>query len=149
MPEQNLRTSELLQRLFRTANINQFIKRHGKSMESVPFHVYINRLCTEKGTLPAHVIKGSGIERTFGHQLFNGKRKPSRDKVIQLAFGFEMDYDEAQTLLKMAGKSALYPRIERDAVIIHALKRKLPLGDVQATLSELSLPLIGEVKNYG
>jgi hypothetical protein len=118
-------------------------------MESIPFHVYLHRLCVEKDVLPAHIIKKSGIERTFGHQLFNGNRKPSRDKVIQLAFGFDMDYDEAQTMLKIARKSALYPKIERDAVIIHALKNNLPDGDVQATLSELSLPLLGEVGRDG
>lgn len=149
MPEQQIRTSELLQRLLRTASIAQFIRRHGKSLDPQPFHIYINNLCAQKDTLPAHVIKKSGIERTFGHQIFNGTRKPSRDKVIQLAFGFDMDYDETQTMLKKAQKSALYPKIERDAVIIHALTHKHPIGDAQATLSELSLPLIGEVGRGG
>jgi hypothetical protein len=149
MQGQTQRTSELLRELLKTANISQFIQRYGKGMETVPFHIYLKRLCTERDSLPAYIIKQSGIERTFGYQLFNGNRKPSRDKVIQLAFGFKMDYDEAQTMLKTARKSALYPKIKRDAVVIHALKRGLSLLDVQATLSELSLPLIGEVARDG
>ncbi|MCL1820823.1 MAG: hypothetical protein FWG36_09235 [Oscillospiraceae bacterium] len=149
MPEQRTKTSELLQKLFRTKSIAQFIRKNEKNMNTVPFHAYINRLCAEKDVLPAYIIKKSGIERTFGHQIFNGKRNPSRDKIILLAFGFEMDYDEAQALLKSARKSALYPKIERDAVVIHALKHKLPIIDVQSTLSELSLPLIGEEGHRG
>ena len=146
MPEQKVRTSEILQRLLKTENINQFIKRNNKNMKSTPLHIILNHLCTERNTLPAYVIEKSGIERSFGHQLFNGSRKASRDKVLQIAFGFEMNYEEVRELLKMAQMSALYPKIERDAVIIFALNRGLPLSDLQATLSELSLPLLGEVK---
>lgn len=144
MQERKVKTSELLRRLLKTASIKHFIKRHGNSMKTVPFHTYITCLCVEKETIPAHVIEKSGIERTYGHQLFNGRKNPSRDKVIQLAIGFGLNHDEAQLLLKMARRNPLYPRITRDAAVIHALHHQLPLVDLQATLTELSLPLIGE-----
>ena len=118
-------------------------------MDPVSFNTYITALCADKDILPAHVIEKSGIERTFGHQLFNGRRNPSRDKVIQLAVGFEMDYKETQKLLKVARKSALYPKIKRDAVVIYALENKLSIYDIQATLAELSLPVIGEEADHG
>jgi len=148
MPKEKISTSALLRKLFKTANLESFIKHHSEQFDTVPFHTYINQLCAETGTIPAHVINKSGIERTFGHQLFNGIRKPSRDKVIQLAFGFVMDYEQTQELLKISRHRALYPKIKRDAVIIFALNRGLPVTDVQVTLSELSLPLLGKEERY-
>jgi len=118
-------------------------------MEQVSFLAYITDLCTQKNILPAHVIEKSGIERTFGHQLFNGRRNPLRDKVIQLAVGFGMDYKETQDLLKIARKSVLYPKLKRDAVVIYAVENNLSIFDIQATLSELSLPLMGEEGDHG
>jgi len=149
MPAKEMDTGELLDKIIKTASINRFIKRHGENMNPVSFSSYLNDLCTKKNTVPAHVIEKSGIERTFGHQIFNGRRKPSRDKVIQLAVGFEMDYTDAQGLLTAARKSTLYPKIKRDAVVIYALEKKLSFFDIQETLSELSLPLIGEEGDNG
>jgi transcriptional regulator with XRE-family HTH domain len=97
---------------------------------------------------PNQAIKKSGVERTYGHQFFRGRRTPSRDKVIMLAFGFGLDYDETQEFLKAARKSPLHPKIMRDVVIIHALKNNNCIEDVLATLHELELPLLGKEERY-
>jgi hypothetical protein len=84
MSEQNVRTSELLRRLFKTANINHFIKRHGRSMESVPFYIYLNRLCADKDAMPAHIIKKSGIAimRCGILRLFKRERGESCGRMV-------------------------------------------------------------------
>ena len=97
--------------------------------------------------LPAQVIERSQIERTYGHQLFNGTRRPSRDKVLQLALGLGLSVDETQRLLRAAGKSQLYPRLKRDAVILYALQKKLPILTVQENLTKYGLTLLGGQKN--
>jgi transcriptional regulator with XRE-family HTH domain len=137
-----MRTSELLAKLFKTKNVKSFIKQHSKEMDQISLCAYLEKICKEKEMLPGHVIKRSGIERTYGHQIFNGRRKPSRDKIIQLALGFQMNVDEAQELLKAARKSTLYPKIKRDTVIIFALTHEISVDDTQATLFELSLPVL-------
>jgi hypothetical protein len=148
VPDKDITTSTLLRRLFKTGSISRFIRHYSEQARSIPFNVYIGRICDEKGTVPERVILKSGIARTYGHQIFNGTRKPSRDKVLQLAFGFGMDYDEAQELLKAARKSPLYPKVERDAVMIYALKNGFGLCEVQATLAEVSLPMLGKEGKY-
>ncbi|MDR1688147.1 MAG: hypothetical protein LBS21_05995 [Clostridiales bacterium] len=144
MKEDNITTSGLLRRLFKTASIMRFIKHFDRQMEYVSFDTYITELCIGKNKIPEHVILNAGIERSYGHQLFSGRRKPSRDKAIQLAFGFEMTFSETQALLKAARKSPLYPRIKRDAAIIFALERKVTIVDFQNMLSDLKLPLLGK-----
>ena len=145
MFDEKLRTSTLLQRLFQTSSIDRFIRRYNEDMETVPlFHDYISDLCNKKNIPPERIIKKADIARTYGHQLFSGVRKPTRDRAIQLAFGFEMNYEEAQELLKIARKSTLYPRIKRDAIIIYALKNGYDIVTVQSALFDISLPILGE-----
>lgn len=140
-------TSTLLRRLSGTASIARFINRYNaESMGFAEFHEHLRALCEEKNLSQNDVIKNSNIEENYGRQLFKGVRKPSRDKVIQLAIGLGLDLDEAQKLLTVAGKSWLYPKIERDAVIIFALNRGYDIVSVQSTLHELSLALLGEGK---
>ena len=144
MPGTKPTTAELLKKLSSTRNFRVFVERYGKHIETVPFHEHIRRLCEEKGIVPAHVIARSGIDRIYGHQLFNGTRKPPRDRALQLAIALDLDYEDTQELLKTARKRELYPKIKRDAAIIFALKRGLGLNGLQDILLELSLPLLGE-----
>lgn len=138
-------TTTLLQRLFKTNKIGRFVNRYSDEIIETPaFCDYISELCAEKNTVAERVIKKADIHRTYGHQLFNGVRTPSRDKVIQLAFGFELSFEETQKLLTIAGKSILYPKIKRDAVFIFALEKGYDIDAVQATLAELNMPLLGD-----
>lgn len=146
MAQQNVkktRTSTLLQKLFKTSNLKGFIERNAKDMEIPLFHIYISELCQTMGEVPERVIMMASIERTYGHQLFNGTRKPSRDKVIQLAFGFGLDVDGTQNLLKIAQKSVLYPKIKRDAAILYCISHNIGIVETQSMLNDMGLTLLG------
>ncbi|HWR61967.1 MAG TPA: hypothetical protein VN580_10170 [Clostridia bacterium] len=114
-----------------------------------PFHAYISELCRELKQVPEQIIRRSAIDRTYGHQLFNGTRKPSRDKVIQLAFGFDLDVDGAQELLKLARQAALYPKIKRDAAILRCLHEHKDIFETQSILQALGLTLLGGEEKHG
>lgn len=140
----NIRTSTLFRRLFKAPDLEAFIKNNEDVIKSPSsFHSYIDQLCVKKGLVPAQVIKQSYIERTYGHQLFNGTRNPSRDKVIQLAFGFGLDVEETQDLLRAAQKSPLYPRIKRDAAILFCISHGKGILDTQLMLNELGVTVLG------
>jgi hypothetical protein len=136
-------TSALLRRLFRSTDLDLFMERHAGEMQTPAFHAHVTNLCAEFGLVAEQVIKHAGIERTYGHQLFNGTRKPSRDKVIQLAFGFALDLDGAQRLLQVAQKSPLYPKIKRDAAIIFCINHHKDIWETQSVLDSLGLTLLG------
>ena len=142
---ENTSTITLLKKLFNSPDLEIFIESNESELVIPPFHTFISSICEEKGEIPEHVIKRSAIDRTYGHQLFNGTRKPSRDKIIQLAIGLELDFSETQKLLQVGQKSILYPKIKRDAAIIHCIKNKKEINETQAVLETLGLtPLSGE-----
>lgn len=136
-------TKTLLNQLFRTATFDRFKTRYGDEMKPPSLAAHLTRLCEARGEARERVIKRAELDRVYGHQIFSGMRQPTRDKVIQLAFGFGMNVEETQDLLKIARKSALYPRIERDAAILFCLHRGTSLLDTQMMLSDLNLALIG------
>lgn len=146
-PQQSsIPTSDFLRRLIKTSDLEGFIQRHEGEMEPPEFHVFLNDLCAASGQVPEHVISRAGIERTYGHQLFNGTRNPSRDKVIQLAFGLELDVDATQKLLQIAQFSPLYPKLKRDAAILYCLEHHLDILELQSLLQTLGLTLLGKRK---
>ncbi|MEA4816389.1 MAG: hypothetical protein VB120_05985 [Lachnospiraceae bacterium] len=140
------RTSALFKLLFKASNLEQFMKKHEEEINLPPFSEYITKLCEKKGQVPEQIIKWANIERSFGHQLFKGTRNPSRDTVLQLAFGFKTDIDTAQELLKYARMSPLYPRVKRDAAILYCLNNCFTIIETQNVLHEMELPLIGGSK---
>jgi len=138
-------TRELWARLFKAPTIGRFLEEHsGSTLPS--FADYIAQLCESRGEKPEAVINRAGIERSFGHRLFAGTRNPSRDTVLQLAFGFGLDCDEAQQLLKVAQASPLHPKVKRDAVVAYCLHKANNLMDAQQMLYDNGLPLLGGAK---
>jgi transcriptional regulator with XRE-family HTH domain len=105
-------------------------------------------LAAERGLNCSHIASRCGVDRVYMHQLFSGIRQPSRDKVIQIAFGLSLGVDETQALLRSAGKAALYPRIKRDAAVLYCLKHSVPFYEMQEALLELALPPLGREGRY-
>jgi hypothetical protein len=112
------------------------------------FYDYINKLCVKKNKNRMDVITDAHIERNYGRQIFFGERSPSRDMVIKLAFGFGLDLDEAQYLLKIAGHKLFDGRDERDYTIMYALVHNYGIISVDKTLYELNKPTLMN-KKYG
>lgn len=146
---QEIRTSTLLRRLKKTSDFNAFLNNYENAMQEVPFSAYLSELCEKNHLVAEHIIKTAQLDRTYGHQLFNGTRKPSRDKVIQLAFGFGMTVEDTQNLLQIAGKSPLYPKIMRDAAILFCLGRGRNIFETQSLLESLNLTLLGGNWQHG
>lgn len=137
-------TTRLLTELKEAKSFAGFADKNADVFSDESISDYLQRLSFERNVEPAQVIKRSGIDRTYGYQLFNGRRIPSRDKLIQLGFGFMFALSELQILLKMAGKSQLYPKIKRDAAIIYGVNNNYTITQMQELLEEQELPLLGK-----
>lgn len=136
-------TGSLLDRLQKAEDLGRFLAENRDSLGAPSFPEQLDRLCRERGMVREHVICRAGIDRGFGHQLFRGDRKPSRDNVLRLAFGLGLDVEETQTLLRCARRAPLYPRIERDAAILFGLSHGSTILEMQGALSDLGLTILG------
>lgn len=142
------KTSTLMKNLIKANNLDSFLSKNKEDFNVPPFHEYIQSICDNRHISAEKIIKSADIDRTYGHQIFNGTRNPSRDNVLKLAIALKFDIEQTQRLLCIAGKSALYPRIERDSVIIFSISKGYNVQHVQELLYEHNLSLLGKSKSY-
>lgn len=132
MNEKN--TDTLQQELMSTNNLDRFLTENDASFRDVPLQEAIQRIFDEKGMSKAQLAKQSGISEVYLHQLFSGRRFPSRSCLLCLCFGLGATVDEAQSLLQQARHAPLYSRDRRDAIIIFALSHHMTLFEVNDKL---------------
>ena len=77
------------------------------------------------------------------YQIFSGEKNPSRDKLLALAFGLALTGDETQRMLKISCNRELYARDTRDALILFALERGNTILEVNESLYDHGLVVLG------
>ncbi|MCI8379787.1 MAG: XRE family transcriptional regulator [Lachnospiraceae bacterium] len=138
-------TKTLQSRLIHANSLKKVLDQNKEAFIECPVSEYLARLCEKYQVAMGDVIRQAQIERTYGYQIFNGTRMPSREKLLQLAFGFGLTLEETQELLRRSGKGEMYSRIKRDAACIFALSHGMHMQEVQELLASIGLPLLGEV----
>lgn len=135
-------TSELVRVLKNIRNAEELEKYTKEEIQGQAdaFYTYFNSYLEKKKISKAEVIQKSGIARTYGYQILQGERCPSRDKVLALALAAGMDKKEVNRCLKIAGMNELYPKVRRDAIILFALDKSLGMLDLDELLYEMGEP---------
>ena len=99
-----------------------------------PISTYLCDVLAERHLETKEVIRRLGLERSYGYQMFNGTRKPTRIMLIRLAVLLGMSLEETNRLLKIGRKEILYPRIREDAAVIFAVEKKMSLEEMDELL---------------
>ena len=120
-------TTDLEQELASCAQIKQYLDENAEQMLDRPLSDYLTDLMSERGLTRSDVIRDSGLNDIYAHQIFSGRRVPSRDKLLCICFGLHLAAEETQNLLKWCGFSALYAKKRRDSVIMYALHHHFSL----------------------
>jgi transcriptional regulator with XRE-family HTH domain len=113
---------------------------------TTPLYEYLNKLLKEKNLSKSELIKKINKDDKHIYHIFSGAKKPSREKLLAIARAMELNLEETQYLLRYGGFAILYPRNERDSVIIAAIEKNLSIIDTNLILSQLGLPLLGSKK---
>lgn len=136
------REKEMMAELFCVSSIDEYAESQKKRIKEPCLHSHLNGLLEEKNLLRADIIKRSNIDGVYMYQIFDGKKNPSRDKLILICFAFRLGVYEAQELLFMGKKRHLSPRILRDAIILFGLSRELTISDVEELLMKYNQKLL-------
>lgn len=136
-------TEELLTILKNTSNLDTYLSQESESVTHASLPDYLKDLCTRKNISRAQCIEHSGLNRTYGYQIFSGDKHPERNKLLALCFGFPLSFEETQSLLKATGYPILYAKDRRDSAIIFALQRNYTVIDTNELLFEMGMELLG------
>lgn len=139
-------TSELIHEIKNSTDIEDYLTKNKQHLLTRKLSEYLNMLLCEKGIRKADVARSSLLDRVYVYQIFSGKKTPSRDKLIAIAFGLHLSDEETQTMLKLSGNRELYARDERDAIILFALQRGMNIFETNELLFNHGLEALSSVK---
>ena len=127
-------TDGLQQELMDSPDLTQFLSRNQEQFVNRSVAESLNRLLQQKNISKAALAKQSGMSEIYLHQIFAGRRNPSRNRLLCLCYGLGASIDETQELLKLSGMAQLYPKLKRDAIIYYGLLHQLDLFEINDRL---------------
>lgn len=137
-------TEELEHEIKSATDIEDYLAQNKEHMLSCSLSRHLNALLTKKGISKADVVRGSQLDRSYVYQIFSGEKRPSRDKLIALAYGLGLTDEETQYMLKLSGNRELYARDERDAMILFSLQQNKSILETNNLLYAHNLPILSD-----
>ena len=108
-------------------------------VQEVSFNDYIDELIKKHNVTKVQLLDGICVERSYGYQILNGRRMPTRIILLRIAIFLHLDLKDTQRLLSVGKKEALYPKNRFDAILIFAIGH-----DYDLTMTEELLVSMGE-----
>lgn len=136
-------TDELNHEIKAATDIEDYLTKNTQNMLTCSLPEHLHMLLAKKGIDRTDVVRDSLLDRVYVYQIFSGRKKPSRDKLIALAFGLHLSDDETQKMLKLSGNKELYSRVERDALILFSLHQKKSIFETNELLSDHNFTPLG------
>ncbi len=115
-------TSQLEERLLSTAEFDEELITENVCPDLCEI---LGEYIDKAGITRSELIRGLDLDRTYGYQLLNGTRNPTRKHLIQIGLFLRLDVDSLQRLLKTGRKKPLYVRDMFDARVYFAVGHKM------------------------
>lgn len=140
--ETTKRLEEILKQVKSDSGANGYLDSHKDDRYS-SFSDYMNAYIGEKDIRIPTLCERSGISQDYIYGILNGKKNPSRDKVLALCIGSGMTYDETNRALEIAKLGIIYPKDERDVRIAIAINQGIcDVTRVNEILDSYSLKIL-------
>jgi len=139
-------TEELMNELKNSESIEAYLATNSDEMLEISLSDYLRELMNMYELDKSSIFKKANMSDTnYGYEIFRGEnKKASRDKLIQICFGYPLTCEEAQKVLRLGKTRPLYPRDKRDAIILFALKNKLTIAELNNKLFDAKEKLLSE-----
>lgn len=130
----NKQTVELQYELEHIDDIEMFKKCNQLEFVATTLTDFLFQMLIKYNVERKDVIKRAELDNTYGYQIFDGRKSPKRNKIIQVSFGFPLTVEETQKALKFGGVNELYARKKRDAYLLFAIAKKMTIAEVNELL---------------
>lgn len=127
-------TDDLGQELMGAPNIDAYIHNNEAFFSEQSITESLAELYERKAVSKAALARKSGMSEVYLHQVFSGRRNPSRDRLLCLCIGLEATLEETQCLLKQSAYAQLYPKSKRDAIITYGILHRMELHAINDKL---------------
>ncbi len=127
-------TGDLSQELMSQPNLDQYITENETYFADLDISAFLTQLYEKCSLSKAELARQAEMSEVYLHQVFSGRRRPSRDRLLCLCIGMEATLEETQLLLSQVGYAPIYPKLKRDAIIGHGILHHTPLAEINDKL---------------
>ena len=127
-------TDDLCQELMEKDNLDSYLQTNCTQFLHQDIAELLTALYDKKSISKAALARKAGMSEVYLHQVFSGRRKPSRDRLLCLCIGLGATLDETQQILKQASYAEIYPKNKRDAIIGHGIAHQAELSEINDKL---------------
>lgn len=128
-------TCELVRGLRLADSFDDFQSDREEDFLSETPREYLNRKLFEKRMNISDVCKAAGLTK-YCYKVFSQERTASRNMLLRIAIGMQLNLEETQQLLRVHQMARLDPRVRRDAALIFAVSKGFDLAHVQELLEK-------------
>ena len=93
----------LLQARREAPSLDYFMEVHGAELHKESMSELLEALLERRGISKAALARRSATSEVYLHQVFSGRRSPSRDRLLCLCLGLECELKHVQELLRRCG----------------------------------------------
>ena len=137
-------TDELFNALKKDSDVEQFLANNPQEFLT-PLHVYLKKLLADKKLTKKFLYTELNCQPAHIYHIFDGTKKPSRQRLVAISRAMNLNLDETQYLLRYGGYGILYPRNPWDAVVISSIEHNLPVAEMNELLRQLGeIPIFNE-----
>lgn len=129
-------TGDLSSELMTQPDLDTYLKRNKSQFTNQSVAQLLSGYCRRADRSKAALAREAGMSEVYLHQVFSGRRNPSRDRLLCLCVCLELSLEEVQQLLKEAGYAPLYPRSRRDSIITYGVLHRQALAEINEKLFE-------------
>lgn len=129
-------TDDLGQELMGAPNIDAYIHNNEAFFSEQSITESLAELYERKAVSKAALARKSGMSEVYLHQVFSGRRNPSRDRLLCLCICMGASLEEIQQALKHAIYAPLYPKHKRDAIISYGILHGTALEKINEKLAQ-------------
>lgn len=131
------RTNDLMEELSgKDSDIDKYLNDNPASFINVDIEKFWKNAIKKSNKAKSDIINKADLSYCYFYDIINGRKIPSKDKIIRIALAMKLDIDDCQEALRISGKSALYPRIRRDSVLIYAINKEYSVYEANDLLAE-------------
>ena len=103
-------TNDLRQELMEAGDIDSYLRENQESFATAPVAGLLMEIYEQKNLSKAALARGAGMSEVYLHQVFAGRRNPSRDRLLCLCIGLSatveaVSYTHLDVYKRQAGRA--------------------------------------------
>lgn len=129
-------TEQLMAEIKQCKTIDESIEKNQKYFNEHAFSEYLDKLLKKYGKKMQDLIDGTDYSKPMLYHIKSSERMGSQRAILQMGLAIGVTVDEMQQMLRLSRNQELYPRYQRDYIILCGINAGLNLYEIDEELKK-------------